>query len=407
MSQLAGHYAEAEQLAAELAEEASGEHAATLRISAMRAGIEVRALQGEPAASTLAALERLLDDAARVGALRERALLLTLISDLHARHGAWSDAQRLAREAREQASLLDDVELRADATIRLGTALLDSSPDTALDHFAEAGSLYAAAGHRYGHTRCLVNSGIACQRLGRAGDAELSYREALAMAESANVVDLAGLAAMNLGVLLTRAGRYEAADEQFQRALRSFSKVKNEPRRAAALYNLAHLAYEQGDAAKARDLAQAAAQMAEQLGMHHLRWGAIAGVGLAALALGAQEEVERVANVLEAAVPDQHWFAGRECVEAFHARRALGAGAIDAATRYFARAAEALGGDPYDLAWLVAECAALFRTVSSPELVRLASHARRDAERLGFTPLAKRLALIQVGAAAPERAGTP
>jgi diguanylate cyclase (GGDEF)-like protein/putative nucleotidyltransferase with HDIG domain len=396
VAQLAGQYGEAARLADELAEEASGDDAPALRLAARRAGIELRALTGESAATTLASLELLLQEAGQAEAYRERVLLLTLISDLHARHGSLGDAQRLAREARGAAIQLDDRELWADATIRLGTALLDTAPDAALKHFTEAGDLYAAAGHRFGNARCLVNAGIAYQRLGQAAEAELSYREALAMAEGANVIDLVGLAALNLGVLLTRAGRYDAAEEQFQRAMKSFAKVKNEPRRAATLYNLAHLAYEQGDAAKAQGLAQASADLATELGITPLRQGALARVGLAALALGDTERVTTVATTLERE-PTPNWFTGRECVEAFQSRLALHQGNTVLAQRAFIRAAEALGGDPYDLAWLVAECSALFRSAAAtPDMRRVAVRARREAERLGFSPLAKRLALVAV-----------
>ncbi len=396
--QLAGQYAEAEQLADELAADAERAGQEELRIASQRARIEVRALRGEPAAATLEGFERLLAQALAAGFARERVLLLTLVSDVHARQGAWIDAQRLVREARDVAVQLDNVELRADTTIRLGTALLDTAPHDALTHFVEAGALYASMGNRYGQTRCLVNSGIAYQRLGKGAEAELSYREALAMADAANVLDLTGLAALNLGVMLTNAGRYDAADEQYQRAMRVFKKVKNEPRRVATLYNLAHLAYEQGDAAKAHNLSQATADLAEELGMVHLHHGALARVGLAALALGSRDRVEQVADRLQRDAMTSAWYGGRECVEAFMARYALQRGDLAKARESFIRAAEALHGDPYDLAWLVAECSALFRAVKDASLQSVAHEAWRRAEELGYVQLARRLALVVVPA---------
>lgn len=396
VAQLAGHYAEAELLADELSADAGRAGDEELRIASQRARLEVRALRGEPASATLEGLEELLPQAVAAKSPREHVLLLTLISDLHARQGAWIDAQRLVREARDAALQLDDVELRADTTIRLGTALLDTVPRDALSHFREAIALYDSVGNRYGQTRCLVNSGIAYQRLGQAADAELSYREALAMADAANVLDLTGLAALNLGVLLTRAGRYDAADDQYQRAMKVFKKVKNEPRRVATLYNLAHLAYEQGDAAKAHNLAQAAADLAEELGMQHLHFGALARVGLAALALGSRDRVEQVAATLQRDAMTHAWYVGRECVEAFMSRYALQRGDLAAARQSFIRAAEALHGDPYDLAWLVAECAALFRAVKDSALLEIAQRALRESERRGYSQLARRLALVVV-----------
>ncbi|MGQ0646081.1 MAG: hypothetical protein ACT4P7_00830, partial [Gemmatimonadaceae bacterium] len=188
------------------------------------------------------------------------------------------------------------------------------------------------------------------------------------------------------------------ADEQFQRAMRSFKKVKNEPRRLATLYNLSHLAHEQGDAAKAHDLSQAAADLAIEVGMQHVHAAALARVGLAALALGTQHEIEQVARQLTAyrdATPT--WFTGRESVEAFMSRHALHIGDVAGAAALFHRAAEALRADPYDSAWLVAECAPLFRASPDPTLQVCLERARSEAERLGFVPLAKRLGTIARG----------
>ncbi|MGQ0648587.1 MAG: diguanylate cyclase, partial [Gemmatimonadaceae bacterium] len=217
ITQLAGRYAEAEALCVELLDEARAVHADDLRIAAERTRIEERALRGETPVATLQGLERLLDEAREQQLTKEEVLLLTMISDLHAREGGWAEAQRLAREALDAAAHLADIELRSDTTIRLGTALLNTTPDAALALFNTAAAMYASSGNRFGQTRCLVNSGIAYQRLGLSAEAELVYREAIEMADRAHIIDLAGLAALNLGVLLTRAGRYEAADEQFQR----------------------------------------------------------------------------------------------------------------------------------------------------------------------------------------------
>ena len=408
VAQLAGRYAEAEELCAELSHDASALNVEELRMTAERTRLEVRALRGETPNATLQGLLALLAEARALKTTREEVLLLTMISDFHARQGDWTSAQQLAREARDAAAPLDDVELRSDTTIRLGTALLDTAPADALAYFRDAAVMYAAVGNRFGQTRCLVNSGIAHQRLGAAVDAELSYREALAMAESAHIIDLTGLASLNLGVLLTRSGRYEAADEQYHSAMRCFKKVKNEPRRLATLYNLAHLAHEQGDAAKAHDLSQAAADLASELGMEHVRVAALARVGLAAIALGTATEVEDVARRLnEYRTSTPGWFTGRESVEAFMARYTLQSGDVVAAAGYFRHAAAALQADPYDSAWLVAECAALFRMSQDPDLHAYLTRAHRDAEGLGYVPLAKRLgAMVRGGVGHSATAAT-
>ncbi|MBC7893881.1 MAG: tetratricopeptide repeat protein, partial [Cytophagaceae bacterium] len=392
IAQLAGRYADAEELCGDLMREPSVLKVAALRVAAGRTRLEVRAQRGESPAITVQGFASLLLEARASGAVREEVLLLTGISDIHARQGSWTDAQRLARAARDAAMPLDDVELRADTIVRLGTALLDTDPASALRHFEEASELYTAIDHRFGLARCLVNIGIARQRVGANGEAEAAYREALAMAEAGHIVDLAGLAALNLGVLLTRTGRYEHADAQFQDAMRCFRKVKSEPRRLATLYNLAHLAHEQGDAAKAHDIARTATDLAGELGMEHVRVAALARMGLAAIALGTMTEVEDVRRELVgycARTPG--WFKGRESVEAFLARYALQQGAVSVAAEHFRAAAAALRTDPYDAAWMVAECAGLFRASRDPELRGHLAAAHRTATELGYVPLVRRL----------------
>ncbi len=390
---LSGRYAESEELCAELMQEASALNVSDLRIMAERTRLEVRALRGEAPAATMSGFNALLAEARECQAAREEVVLLTAISDFHARQGDGLSARQLAREARDAAERLEDLELRSDTTIRLGTALLDTAPADALTLFRSAAEMYASSGNLFGQTRCLVNAGIALQRLGNAAESELAYREAVAMASGAHFIDLQGLAALNLGVLLTRSGRYEAAEEQYQRAMQCFKKVKNEPRRLATLYNLAHLAHEQGDAAKAHDLSQAAADLASELGVEHVRVAALARIGLAAIALGTDHEMEDVARRLRL-YKEHHpgWFTGRESVEAFMARYALSSGDVDTASRIFREAAAALQADPYDFGWLVAECAALFRLSNEKDLRAHLVRAYRETEQLGYLPLARRLA---------------
>lgn len=392
VTQLAGHYGDAEGLCDELIHDAGESGQPSLALTAGCIRLEVRALRGETIATTLKAAGELLTEARDAGARREVVALLTMISDLHAQRAEWAEAQRLAREAWSAATSLSEPDLHGDTAIRLGTALLDTSPAEALEHFRAAASIYEASGSRHGQTRCLVNCGIAWSRLGDPSAAELAYREAAAMAESARLVDLGGLVALNLGVLLTRAGRYDAADEQYQLAMQSFRKVKNEPRRLATLYNQAHHAREQGDPAKAYDLSLAAAELAQELGSQGIHDGSLASAGIAALALGKSTEAEVIASRLTSASrTGGTWLPGREIVEAFLIRYALATGDTKGAVSRFREATAAAQGDPYASAWLIAECAPLVRPngeAGTRESLRRALH---EAQRHGYEPLARRI----------------
>lgn len=212
------------------------------------------------------------------------------------------------------------------------------------------------------------------------------------MAESARLVDLGGLVALNLAVLLTRAGRYDAADEQYDLAMHSFRRVKNEPRRLATLYNQAHHAREQGDPAKAYDLSLAAAELAQELGSRGIHDGSLASAGIAALALGKWTEVDVIkARLTSPGRTAATWYPGREIVEAFLIRHALAKGDADTAMHLFKGATVAAQGDPYASAWLVAECAPLVRPSGELAVRESLRRALIEARRHGYEPLARRI----------------
>ena len=81
----------------------------------------------------------------------------------------------------------------------------------------------------------------------------------------------------------------------------------------------------------------------------------------------------------------------RAYVEAFQARYALQQGAVSVAAEHFRAATAALRTDPYDAAWMVAECAGLFRASRELEMREHLAAAHRTASELGYVPLARRL----------------
>ncbi|MEP7348004.1 MAG: tetratricopeptide repeat protein, partial [Gemmatimonadaceae bacterium] len=370
------------------------------RLHVARTRLELRTLQGEPIAKTLEDAMALLAKARAGGDKRGCVSLLTIVSDAHHRLNDWREAHRLAREAHVLAESLDDLELRAETMMRLGTTLWEQSPDEALEHFRSARLYYESLGNKYGQLRCMVNAGIARARLGDTAGAELSYREAADLAEASHIGEIAGLAALNLGVLRLRSGEHEAAGEQFVRALRQFAKVKSEPRRLAALYNLANLAQEQGDPAAALERFQGAVELATELGMHDVRVGALAGVGCAALEMGSTADAERIFTdlIVDPEATGASWFQGKERVEAFIIRVYISRGDLVAAMGRLNRALRAAREERYGSLWLTADAVPALAHAECPVPYDLVAEARRDAELAGFRPLVKRLSAFSVPA---------
>lgn len=396
VARIGGQYQEAERTCDQVLTEDNVALTSDKRISVARTRLELRALQGEPIAKTLEEAQQLLAEARTAGDMRNSVSLLTIVSDAHSRLNDWREAHRLARDAHMLAETLDDLELRAETQMRLGTTLWEQVPNEALSHFVTAQRLYETIGNKFGQLRCMVNAGIAYARLGDTSDAELSYREAADLAEASHIAEVAGLAALNLGVLRLKHGEYDAAAEQFQRALRQFTKVKSEPRRLAAMYNLANLVHEQGDPAAALERYRDVVKLASELGMPDVRIGALAGAGLSSLAMGDNAESTSVYEQL-LAERDTHgagWFQGRELVEAFFVRFLLSRGDAAGAIASLNRALRAASDDQYGSLWLSADAVPALAHAGCAIPYDLVAESRRAAELAGFRPLAKRLVAV-------------
>jgi ATP/maltotriose-dependent transcriptional regulator MalT len=198
---------------------------------------------------------------------------------------------------------------------------------------------------------------------------------------------------MNLGVVMMKSGRFAEARQRFEETLRLYTSIANEPFRLTAMYNLAHLARERGDAAGATELYGATIILAQGLGQLDVHVGAICGVGLAELTLGqfASATTHLAAATELLAGRETRWFQGHELLEALHVRLLTGRGDRDGAVeRLCAALAEAERHDQYAAVWLAAECAAGLRGTDGawPDLrQKYAVNARA----LGYAPLLTRL----------------
>jgi tetratricopeptide (TPR) repeat protein len=192
------------------------------------------------------------------------------------------------------------------------------------------------------------------------GGAE-AYRTSLAIATEAQSLEVAAHASVNLGVSALRSGDFDTAHDALHDALRLYTTLRNNSYRLAALYNLANLERERGDAQEASRLYVETFTLAETLGTDDIAIGAHAGAGLAAIRL---ESVTAARSALDAAVRalngrDDWWFQGRELFESLVVQVDARSGRQVAALARFRVAVERLETmDVWAAAWLVADCAA-------------------------------------------------
>lgn len=365
------------------------------RVRLERRALQLQLLQARNIPEVVTQGRTLLAQAREIGAREESVLILASISDAHTRLSQRTEAEREARAARREAERLGDDLLIADARLRLGAALLESSPQESLTEFEAARQRFDARGNRYGVIRCLVNSGIAHARRGMGGAAQRSYEQAQQAAEEANIPDLGGLAALNLGVLFQKTGTFDRAHASYAYAERMFAKVHNDGRRLAAMYNSANLSLEQGDAVAAHEMYERVHAMATELGIVDIEVGSLAGAGLAALALGYIDQalLSRRRATQRSATLGETWYQGRELLEALEVRYLVVTERQAQAAVSFERAhALASTIDEGAALWLVAECAPALARAGDGRYDAMIRDAHQRATEFGLRPLAARLA---------------
>ena len=365
--------------------------------AARRMRERLRQQRGAPADQTIVACTVLLTAARKTGNVEEEVALLIMLSTSQQRLGDVQSSEQLAREAVDAAERTSLASLHADAVIRLGSVLLTTSPANAVPLYRRALDMYTRLGDRHGQLRCHINIGSACDRAGNHPAAEVSYVTALEIGRDIRANDLCGVASLNLGVLLQKSGKFGPARTRFDEALGLFNAIGHQPYRLASLYNLAHLARTQRDAATALELYGACAILAESIRHMDVQIGAIAGIGLAELDLntmgGAARQRER-ARVLIGTRPNW-WFQGREVWEALDIRLTQTEhGSPRALALLLDALARAEAHDQYATLWLGAECAELFHTDASAAATR--DRLLVQARALGYEPLVAKLTGVRL-----------
>ena len=395
MAQLAvtiGRYDDAEELC-DLAIEwfvGQGNRDRALMLRRMR--VMARKELGEHAKVTLDALNELDAEAKALDNLRERAEILTLLSQVHGRIGENKKAEQLAAECVSLAEQLGDDSLLAGALNRLANTVEPDSPLRARNFYERALELYQRIGDVRGQARCHSNLGIATHMEAMYDEARKHLTIAISLARAAGMADLSGTAAMNLGVMSQQTGDRERARELFSDALGLFAAVKNSELQLYALFNMANLDRETKQFESGAALYEACASLAQRIGHVDLELGSIAGEGICYLETGNVEAARVPYTVLEQRLEARDsWFEGREVAEALRVRMAAAEGRMDDALRLFdsALAAAERGGEAYTIASLAAFCATTIYPLAPDRIEGLMARYPQEMTVVGMEGILK------------------
>ncbi|MFN8583274.1 MAG: tetratricopeptide repeat protein [Gemmatimonadaceae bacterium] len=277
--ELAGQYEAAEALCdLIIAERVSlGGRDPLLAVRRMRE--RLRSQRGQSLEQTAAAVEQLLIEAAETGDRREEVELLGMLSRVYLRKGNPIEARRLARQSVEVAEQIDDPGMLANTLMHLGSAVISTEPAEGLACYQRALAVFESLGDLVGQSRAQINIGIGHSRNGANVESAHAYQTALDLGRKIHSPDLTGLAALNLGVLHMKMGRFDESDTCFSEAMERFALLHNEPHRLAALYNQANLAIELDQHERAARLYGDAAVVATAMNQLDVELGARAGQG--------------------------------------------------------------------------------------------------------------------------------
>ena len=371
-----------------------GDSASALPVHLRR--LQARVRLGQGARDTEAECRSLLQVAERVGTTADVVQTQSLLVQTLARVGKMDDAIRIAEESLGIAEASADDALACGAMHRLSITLLPSRTEDAVQLLLRLIERARDRADRVMEARAHMTLGVALMRLrDDVGGAE-ALRSALSLAQDAQALDVAASASMNLGVIGMRSGDFVPAHEALSHALRLYTTLRNNANRLAALYNLANLQQERGDAEAALSLYRETTTLADQLGTEDIAIGAYAGAGLAAFRLhdiaGAEVALESAMRRLGSR--HDWWFQKRELMESLAVRLDARAGRFDDALARFHTAVPRLEeSDGYAAAWMVADCAAELgahdRTVWT-EVERFAAHPMVQQ----FVPLSARFTAL-------------
>jgi len=204
--------------------------------------------------------------------------------------------------------------------------------------------------------------------------------------------DLWGIAALNLGVSYHRSGEYERARELLGESLALVAAVKNSEIQLYALYNMAHVEWENGAWEAGAELYEATASLAERIGAEDVEIGAVAAVGLCAVeGRDMRRAREAYDEIQERLSRRSDWFQGREFAEALAVALFVADHRIeDATARYEMAVAFAESSDLYTAAWLTANCGRTLLPLAPDRMRTWIERFRSPIDEFGYAGIAKR-----------------
>ena len=364
--------------------------------------IELRRLQarvrlGQGAQDTEAECRALLNVAEGVGNRAHIVQTRSLLVQTLARAGEMDQAIEIAEGSLAIAEQSGDEALAGEAMHRLAITLLASRSEDAVELLLRLITRARERGDRAMEARAYLSLGVARMRTRDDLAGADAFRSALAIARDAQALDVAASSSMNLGVIGLRGGDFASAHDALTDALRLYTTLRNNSNRLAALYNLANLARERGDATAATALYRETITLANQLGAIDITIGAYAGEGWAAMRhdddAAARTALAAAQGVLGAR--QDWWFQGRELLESLVIRLAARDKYHALALARFHAAVERLElMDVYAAAWMVADCASELaeRDATVWDVVeRLADHPTV----IQFVPLSARFTALR------------
>ncbi len=374
----------------------ASDRARALPVRLRRLQAQVRLGQG--ADETRAECTALLELATHEGRLADVVQARSLLVQILSRAGDTEAATRVAHESLSIARHAGDEALYDESLHRLAITQLDSQLEQAIAHLEELIGRAHVRGDKVTEARAYLSLGVARMRQSsNEGAATDAFRSALLIARDASALDFAATASMNLGVLQLRAGEMAASRTALNDALRLYTTLRNNTYRTAALYNLANLEREAGDAAAALDLYREVATSARALGADDIAIGAYAGVGIAALRLADPATARWALDSARAVLAGREdwWFQGRELLESLIIRSsALDGDRVTANARFASAVGRLEAIDLYAAAWLVGDSAAELAEDNEelwPTVERLGSHATIQQ----FVPLCARFTALR------------
>ncbi|MBL0938604.1 MAG: diguanylate cyclase [Gemmatimonadaceae bacterium] len=381
---------------------AEGTRQAGLWRDAQRLQLRIDLAHGAPPRQILSACDAQCAEARAQGDTRDLIPLLMLRSQVLSRLGEASEAVAAAQEGVTLANALDDDAFQADALVRLGSCVVHTHPADAVVHYRHALERFTVRQDRRGELRCRINIGVAFDRAGNYLSAEGAYLAAITLASELTLPDLAALAAMNLGVLWSKRGRFDDAQPQLEAAYAQYVALGHEPLRLTALYNLAHLARERTDLDGARELYDTVVQGTQPLELWDIQAGALAALGLIELTRGrhqdARAHLERARHVATNRATE--FFQGSELLDALAFRLEWIDGVREqTAMRLMTRLEQLAAIDSYAAAWMAIACGDIYAAARHGEAQQLHERLCSQIRILGYDPLLRQLDSVRLRAA--------